>query len=168
MNERVRNINNTKATGTCSRDTCMKTLQDQISGFYFEECSNFIERFKESRHQTVLNRQMAKFDRLWQRYRGVWPQEHAENGCSNARFDKQRETTTDTTQDPAISNGTQDLTTSNLTSTSTDTKSKEYIRRWVRNLLSAPLTEAQFSLLACGPNFTIAPRHPPMGSTSLQ
>ena len=129
MNEHVRNINNTIATRTCSRDTCMKTLQDQISGFYFEECSNFIERVKESRHQTVLNRQLAKFDRLWQRYRGVWPQEHAENGCSNARFDKQRETTTEATQDPAISNGTQDLTTSNLTSTSTDTKSKEYIRR---------------------------------------
>ena len=166
MNERVRSINNSIATWTCLRNTCMKTLQDQISGFYFQECSNFIERVKEARHQTVLKRQLAKFDCLWQRYRGIRPQEHAENGCSNARFDKQRETTTEATQDPAISNGTQDLKTSNLTnptSTSTDTISKEYTRRWVRNLSSTPLTEAQFSLLAHGPNFTIAPRHPPWG-----
>ena len=108
---------------------------------------------------------MSKFDHLWQRYRGVWPQEHAEDGHSNKRFDKQRETTTEVTQEPVISNGTQDLETSNLTnptntSTSTDTISKEYTRRWVRNLSSTPLTEAQFSLLAHGPNFTIVPRHP--------
>ena len=33
---------------------------------------------------------------------------------------------------------------------------------------STPLTEAQFSLLAHRPNFAIAPRHPPMGTTLLR
>ena len=147
-NECVRSINNTIATCTCLRDTCMKDLQDQISCFYFQGCSKFIERVKESRHQTVMKRQLSKFDWLWQRYKGIWPQEHAENGCSNTRFDKQRETSTN-----------QALT---------DTTTKDFTRRWVKNLSSTPLTEAQFSLLAHGPNFMIAPRHPPMGSTSLQ
>ena len=136
----------------------MKDLQDQISSFYFQECSKFIERVKETKHQTVLKRQLSKFDRLWQRSRGIWPQEHTENGHSNARFNKQRETTTpEVLQDtPATSN-----------STTIDTTTKEHTRRWVRNLSSTPLTEAQFSLLAHGPNFTVAPRHTPMGNTSL-
>ena len=157
-NEWVRSINNTIATCTCLRDTCMNDLKEQISSFYFQECSKFIERVKETRHQTVLRKQLSKFYQLWQRYRGIRPQEHAENGCSNARFDKQRETTSpDVSQEnPAISNQT------------TDTTTKEYIRRWVKNLSSTPLTEAQFSLLAHRPNFMIAPRHPPMGITSLQ
>ena len=127
MNERVRSINNSIATWTCLRDTCMKTLQDQISGFQFQECSNFIERVKESRHQVVLKRQLSKFDRLWQRYRGVRPQEHAEGGHSNARFGKQRETTTEVPQDPVLSTvmpSSQDLETSNPTKTNTSTDVK--------------------------------------------
>ena len=148
-NECVRSINNTIATCTCLRDTCMKDLQDQISSFYFQECIRFIERVKETRHQTVLKRQLSNFDRLWQRYRGIQPQEHAENGRSNARFHKQRETTQ---SNPETTN-----------QTITDTTTKEFTRRWVKNLLNTPLTEAQFSLLAHGPNFMIAPRHPPYG-----
>ena len=136
-NECVRNINNTLATCTCSRDTCRKALQDQISNFYFEECLRFIERVKESRHQMVQKRQMSKFDRLWERNREIWPQEHADNGRSKARLEKNRETSTD-----------------NI---------KEFTKRWVKNLSSTPLTEAQFSLLAHGPNFAIAPRQPPWG-----
>ena len=84
---------------------------------------------------------MSKFDQLMQRYRGIRPQEHAERGRSNKRFGNQRETSSN--------------------QGSTDTTNKEYTRRWVKNLSSTPLTEAQFSLLAHGPNFAIAPRHPP-------
>ena len=32
--------------------------------------------------------------------------------------------------------------------------------KWVKNLLGVPLTDAQVSLLAHGPNFAVAPRHP--------
>ena len=42
----------------------MKQLQDQISTFYFQESIKFIERIKETRHQTVLKRHLSKFDRL--------------------------------------------------------------------------------------------------------
>ena len=40
-NERVRNINNTIATCTCLRDTCMEELKEKISNFYFQESANF-------------------------------------------------------------------------------------------------------------------------------
>ena len=60
------------------------------------------------------------------------------------------------------------LATTNLTTTDTDTTTKEYTKRWLRNLSSTPLTEAQVSLLLHDPNFTVAPRHCPMGTTSLQ
>ena len=33
--------------------------------------------------------------------------------------------------------------------------------RWVINFSSKPLTQAQRSLLAKGPNFAVTPRHPP-------
>ena len=38
-----------------------------------------------------------------------------------------------------------------------------YVNKWVRNLLGTPLTKAQISLLMHGPNFAVAPRHPPWG-----
>ena len=62
VNERMRNINNTIATCTCLRDTCMEDLKEQINNFYHQECVKFIERVRETRHQTVLKRPLSKFD----------------------------------------------------------------------------------------------------------
>ena len=46
----------------------------------------------------------------------------------------------------------------------TDTTTKEYTNRWVRNLSEHTInTGAQVSLLSHGPNFAVAPRHPPWG-----
>ena len=39
----------------------------------------------------------------------------------------------------------------------------EVNKKWVRNLLSTPLTEDQERLLAQGPKFSIRPRQPPVG-----
>ena len=44
------------------------------------------------------------------------------------------------------------------TATRTTTTSK-----WVKNMSSTPLTEAQEQLLVHGPNFTISPKCPPIG-----
>ena len=35
--------------------------------------------------------------------------------------------------------------------------------KWVRNILSTPLTEAQEKILLQGPNFAIVPKSPPVG-----
>ena len=131
----------------------MEDLKDQISNFYFQESVKFIERVRETRHQTVLKRHLSKFDQLWQRSRGVWPKEDTTNGHSNTRFGKQREIT---------SIGALEDTSDTYTA-DTDTTTKEYINRWVRNLSSTPLTQVQVSLMLHGPNFAVAPRHPPWG-----
>ena len=39
----------------------------------------------------------------------------------------------------------------------------EQLEKWVKNLSGVPLTRAQMSLLAYGPNFATALRHPPWG-----
>ena len=61
-NERARSINNTIETCSWQNDTCIEDLKSQISTFYFQECENFIERVKEQRHQSVLERQLSKFE----------------------------------------------------------------------------------------------------------
>ena len=158
-NERVRNINNTIATCTCLRATCIDELKDQISNIYFQESVKFIERVKETRHQTVLKRHLSKFDQLWQRFRGDCSNQETTNGHPNTQYREQGETlpamVTDTPskEEPPVTTST----------TTTDTTTKEYINRWVRNLSSTPLTEVQVSLLVHGPNFVVAPGHPPYG-----
>ena len=91
-NKRVRNINNTIATCTCLRDTCIDELKDQISNFYFQESVKFIERVRETRHHTVLKRHLSKFDRLWQRFRGDCSKQETTNGWPNTRHREQGET----------------------------------------------------------------------------
>ena len=45
---------------TCLRDTCMEELKDQISNFYFQESVKFIDRVRETRHQTVFWRDICQ------------------------------------------------------------------------------------------------------------
>ena len=158
-NERARNINNTIATCTCLRDTCIDELKDQISNSYFQECAKFIERIRETRHQTVLKRHLSKFDQLWQRFRGHCSKQETTNGHPNIRHRVQEETspakvtdTTSTEVSPATtSTTTTDTTTKNI---SIDGSGISWAHHQQR---------AQVSLLVHGPNFTVAPRHPPWG-----
>ena len=78
---------------TCSwqRDTCIDDLKGQISPFYFCECVKFIERVKELRHQSVLDRQLSKFEQLWQKFRGG--HSNNKNGHSKIQYRKQEELT---------------------------------------------------------------------------
>ena len=161
-NERVRNISNTIETCSWQRNTCIDELKDQISLFYFQESVKFVERVKETRHQTVLKRHLSKFEQLWQRFRGACSNITTKNGHSKILHRKQGEITSsmvlETTED------TPNTTPTTATTTTADTAtSKEYINRWVRNLSRTPLTEVQVSLLVHGPNFAVAPRHPPWG-----
>ena len=72
--EHIRAINNTIDTCTCIGDTGMNQLKGQINDFYFKECTEFISRVRECRHQTILGRHLRKFEWLCQQTRG---------GCSN-------------------------------------------------------------------------------------
>ena len=169
-NERVRSINNTIETCTWQKDTCIEDLKCQISNFYFQECEKFIDRVKEQRHQSVLERQLSKFEWLWQRLRGGCS--NNKNGHSKIQYHNREEVTfptNSTVADPEIqSEITSTEATNTVTSTTTTittATTNGYVNKWVRNLSGTPLTEAQVSLLVHGPNFAVAPRHPPMGST---
>ena len=110
-----------------------------------------------------MKRYLSKSDQLWQRFRGDCSKQETTHGWPNTRYREQGEilpadvTDTPSTEEPPATTST----------TTTDTATKEHINRWVRNLLSTPLTEVQVSLLVHGPNLVVAPRHPPMGITTL-
>ena len=139
---------------------------------------------KEQRHQSVLDRQLSKFECLWQRFRGGCSNNNS--GCSKIQYQNQGEITSliNNTAEPDITvettatetnyrtttdaNYTATTTVTSATSTADTATTNEYVNKWVRNLSGTPLTEAQVSLLVHGPNFNVALRHPPIGTTSLQ
>ena len=53
--------------------------------------------------------------------------------------------------------------TTTTTTTTRDTAEDRREKKWVINLSSSPLTQAQASLLAHGPGYAVTPRHPPYG-----
>ena len=73
-----------------------------------------------------------------------------------------KSTTTTTSTSNITSAATTPLVAASPPATTTTTTTVQ-LEKWVRNLSGAPLTKAQMSLLAHGPNFAIAPRHPPYG-----
>ena len=174
-NERVRNINNTIQTCSWQRDTWMEDLKRQISNFYYKECEQFIERVREWRHQSVLDRQLSKSEQLWQRIRGGCS--NNKSGCSKTQHQNNNstvaiddiiETTTSTTNNAfTVTSDTGSTATTTTTATTTGmATTNDYVRKWVKNLSGTPLTEAQVSLLVHGPNFAIASSTPFMGNTS--
>ena len=70
MDERVRQTNNT--IDICSNliNTCMNELKVKIRQELFEKCQEFIDRIRERRHKTVLERHLKKYERLCQKTRG--------------------------------------------------------------------------------------------------
>ena len=70
LEERVRQINNTIDICSHLTHTCIKELKGKIRPDLFEECQVFIEKIREWRHKTVLDRHLIKFERLCQKTRG--------------------------------------------------------------------------------------------------
>ena len=120
--ECIRAINSTIDTCTWIRVTCMNDLKCQINNYYFKECSKFISRVRERRHQTTLERHLRKLALLCQQIRG---------GCSNnlGCHSKNNHTlapitaVTSNNSTPAIASATSTtITTSAGTTTTTSTK----------------------------------------------
>ena len=173
MEERIRPINNTIEVCACRRDTCMEQLKGQIGANYFKECCEFIERVREYRHKTTIERHLRKYEWLCQHIRG---------GCSNiGGYSKHLQNhtcipqqittpcastsplTTSIDQATEITAGTigETTTTTTTTTVATTSETTEQSNKWMKNLSEVPLTESQMSLLAHGPNFAIAARRPP-------
>ena len=106
-----------------------------------EECRNFIKIKRESRHYETLERQ-RKLERLCQRNRS------AESGHSNIQHGNHNNTVNSNTWQRIY-------TVSPPQGQGSDLK-------WVRNISSTPLTEAQMKLLSHGPNYAMIPKNPPI------
>ena len=141
----------------------MEQNKGQISVTYYKECCEVMEKVREHRQGTTLDRHLRKYECLCQQNKGG----HSNiGGCSN----KQQHHTcmaqsTALTSDVVSSSpptippvlAAPAARTTVATTTTTTVQSK-----WVKNLLKAPLTEAQVSLLDHGPHFAITPRNLPL------
>ena len=62
MDERVRQINNTIDICNNLINTCMNELKVKIGQELYDKCQEFIEKIREWRHKTVLDRHLKKYE----------------------------------------------------------------------------------------------------------
>ena len=133
MNERVQSINNTITMFRWQIDTCINSLGRCIGMEAMEECHRFISLRRERRHQSTLDRQIQKFNSLWQRNTG---------SCSNYQHGSTywEEDTRDTSlnNDNLIDEAT-NIETTQTTTTTTTPRATTNNNKWVHNLSKTPL-----------------------------
>ena len=168
LNERVRSISNTLNMLKALRDTCREELKRVISNGWMVKCEEFIEVGRERQHLETLKRHKAKLVKLLQQKQIKEERCKVKHGGhtvypSNATIHNNN---TDfihaALQNNNYSNCAQEEERNEEDERDTTTKElRENI--WVKNLSSTSLTEDQIKALACGPNFAIVPRRPPLG-----
>ena len=159
LNERVRSINNSLAMFKEQRDTCINHLSTVLDDERMRDCESFIKTRREARHQKTLKRQLSKFERLCHRNTDGHSNDqdgtqHVWTNLGNERNKGLR----------SSNHGPNTTCSQGLNSTSAqdlDTERKK-ANIWVRNLSKTPLTNDQEKVLACGPNFAIVPKVPPV------
>ena len=120
-------------------DTCKIKLSKKIKEEDLRNCQDFIENRKEARHYKTMIRQKQKLERLCHR------NSDEGGGCSNTPGDH----TCINTVKPNVPPVNNTCTTNNN-------------NKWVINISSRPLTQAQGILLAHGPNYVVVPKSPPI------
>ena len=150
MNERVRSINNMITMFIWQIDTCINSLGSLIGVEAMEECHGFISLRRERRHLSTLERQIKKYNLLWQRNKG---------GCSNFQHGgkAQEESNKENGEERPLRTNSNPI---ERTQDSSASKEKEGYRKWVYNLSKTPLTEDQEKVLARGPNFAVTTKPP--------
>ena len=111
-------------------------LKQQIEQNWREECKAEINKVRELRHNTVMERQTRKFIKLLEEKEKDRERHVYHSGHTNYK----------------------DCTKANESIKPSNTNKK-----WVINLSSVPLTKDQESLLEHGPNFAITPQRAPYG-----
>ena len=124
MNKRVRSINNTITMVRWQIDTCITSLGSLIGVEAMEECHGFISLRRERRHLSTLERQVKKYNLLWQRNRGGRSNyQHGGNDREKSNKENREEKSSGTISNP--SDRSLDSSTSN---------EEEGHRKWVYNL----------------------------------
>ena len=161
LNERVRSINNMINMFKWQIDTCIEELGKLIRKEDMEECYNFIEGRRETRHQKTQNRHLEKFNRLCHKNTGGrWNHSHSStlSGIGTGGYSNQNTEMASLTQQPNNS----------MLGTTSDTSNNNNNNKWIKNLSRRPLTKAQENILSHGPNYTIVTREPPIGEYVAQ
>ena len=152
LNERVRSINNTINMFKWQIDTCINSLGSYLNMEAMEECHRFINLRREKRHKNTLDRQIKKFNLLWQRKTGGRSYQHGGKGLREE----------DTSKSNTNIQPTDENITRSTDGTSTTSRGENHNRKWVHNLTKTPLTEDQTRVLSRGPNFAIVTKEPPV------
>ena len=130
----------------------MNRLKGILDKETMEECMIFIKAKRESRHIRTQRRQRSKFNPLCHKNTGG--RSNHLHGIYGKHDEKQHETLENTTSTPVT--------------TTTVTGPNPQRARWDINISSRPLITVQESLVACGPNFAVVPRGPPLLSVLQQ
>ena len=109
-----------------------------------DKCNKFIEEIRGLRFTKIKERQVRKFSNLLAR--------------NNKALDNNRPVNNNTRQ---VSNAHRDLRQANNIVSNNSNKENHVNDKWVINLSKNNLTQVQVSVLAKGPNFSIAPNHIP-------
>ena len=117
-------------------DTCKTDVGKIIKKEDLKECEEFINIRREARHYKTMDRQKQKLEWFC----------HTNSSKKGGSSNKHGNHTCITTDNSGIS------PVNNNTNTN----------KWVINICSKPLTQAQEKLLAHGPNFALIPRSPPI------
>ena len=131
INERIKNINMTLKHYEHEGYMYQEDLKQIIDQDKWEECKAEINKVKELRHKSVLDRQMIKFNKL------LDEEYQKKNNCRR----------------PDLHSG--------HTKEKGPFIHRNDAKKWVINLSSVPLTKVQESLLSHGPNFAVTPQKPP-------
>ena len=145
LNERIRNINNTITMATHKRDTCITTLLEVFPKEIMEDCKRLIFLRREAYYIKVKRRQISKLERLCHKNRGGCPNKH--DGGQGGHDENTRPNNYYTDLEEKEKENTHD---------------SELKEKWVVNLSSQPLSQAEKSLLTHGPNYAVTSRHPPV------
>ena len=147
--EHIRSINN----------TTMKQIKGQISVTYYKECCEFMEKVREHRQRTTLERHLRKYECLCQQNKGGHSNIGGHSNKQQHHTCMAQNTASALTSDVVSSSPPITLAPIAPAATTTVATMTTVQSKWVKNLSQALLTEAQVSLPAHGPNFTITPRN---------
>ena len=120
------------------------------------EAQNCIDKIREWRHRTVLERHLIKFERLCQKTKGG----HSKQPSGGHSYHTDYRTQSNALNIlPAVTSNSVATT----TTTTIDTADAIDKGQWVINLSTTPLLQAQASMLVHGPGYAVTPKHPPYG-----
>ena len=162
LQARIKAINNILDQVDRETQDCRAKLASIISQERLEQCQHFINKVSELRFNKVKQRQINKLNHLVSKKEG--------NITNNITLNRQvqsppnsRNPTPATQPSPEACATSREGTPSSThpNRSSQGSSNEEPNPKWVINLSNKPLTPAQRSVLAKGPNFVVTPRQPP-------